>query len=654
MASAYFKLLLVFALAVIGACSEDRHAQDEQQLDAWQIKHVGNEWPKLVGELVKPDGHDLEHPETVYARAVSGNNIWVQGNSRLFYSADAGRHWSRLRVPGDSPLIQMAENDGTLIAITQSALLLESNDFGTSWSDKNLVGQLKQLSPSIADDYESFNASQAIISADLNTVTVVANCGVYQSSDRGENWQAFNFEGLTPQPGKNSYCVEYVQLNSNAKPIFAKMRLVASIFSGMYAMRLVDEKWVSVCTYEFALAIAVDKITSCDDVQMGGANYSIQPSANLQNWNAANNENDLVFSLKSHPLPTLDFYLNDWGIIQGNTEEEFWYIDYKGVSYTKDNGENWSTLIGGVGKLSKVTQVMDDFWIAGSRDGLAMSKDGGHTWIEWYGMDWLRNIVKTPDSIFVKSNTLYRLPFLNLDNPDFWGISLGEYFDFGGDFFYTEQALWIIDDQKLKVSADNGRSWRNFETPYESDDWHCLIGCITPLRGGSVVEMVYENNSIKAQEISKIWADNKVATNDVWTSYDGQRWVVEAYKESYAEDENIFYWLSVDGAKNWKKLPILSQRVTSVVFHNDEMVTLVTNENIFTVTGESEITHRRLLSGSYADEACKLSDGRVIIPSIELDHPEINDPFRYAVLVFDTANKDWVAKASEYFYCARL
>lgn len=644
----------MLAFALTGACSQDEQKQDEQQLDAWQIKHVGKQWPKLAGELVRPEGHDLEHPETVVARAVSANNIWVQGHSRLFYSADSGRQWSRLRVPDDSPLVLIAENDGALIAITQSALFLESNDLGVSWSRKNLANELKQLSPSIADDYDRFDVSQAIISADLQTITVVANCGVYQSGDRGENWQALSFEDLTPRPRKNSYCVKYVQLDIHAKPIFAKMRLVASVFSGMYAMQWLNGKWAPVCTYDFALAIVEDKITSCDDVQMDGADYSIQPSVELRNWFSDNEEKDLVFSLKPHPLPVLDHSLNNWEIIQGNTAEEFWYIDYKGVSYTKDNGENWSTLIGGVGKLSKVTQVMDGFWIAGSRDGLAMSKDGGHTWIEWYGMDWLRNIVKTPDSIFVKSNTLYRLPFLNLDNPDFWGISLSEYFDFGGDFFYTEQALWIIDNQKLRVSADNGRSWRNFETSYDSDNWHCLINCITPLSDGSVVEMMYENMSIKTQEISKIWRSDKVAINDVWTSHDGRRWVVQGYEESYAEDENIFYWLSVDGAKNWKKLPILSQHITSVVFHNNEMVTLVADENIFTVTGELEITHRQLLPGSYADEACKLSDGRVIVPSIELDHPEIEDPFRYAVLVFDTASKDWVAKASEYFYCARL
>ncbi len=646
-------VISILAFGVLVGCAQD----DSEPAEAWNVKVVGPQWPLLLDEPVGPDGYFLEYPKSVTASAVAGKHLWVQGESRLYHSTDSGHYWQTLRVPDNSKVIEIEEYEGRLMAITSDGLLIESADLGKSWQTRDLVNDFTALTQSSDEGLVDITISHAVISNNHQTITVVRNCHVIQSTDRGLTWRKIEYLAKTPGAGSQSYCIDSVQLNQQSDLEFAKMTLHASVYHGDYAMRLIEGKWRSLCTYDYSLAAIEESIRHCDDLKIDGANHLIKPNPELWRWLRQGQEEDLIFAHSSHVIPYSSVnaskerkgFADFIGLIQGELEGEYWYIDHQGVSHTKDAGETWSTLIGGAGELTDVTQVVGDFWIAASREGLARSQDGGRTWVEWERMNWVRGIVRTPDSVFVKSDMLYRISLSNLENPDFWKLSLGSYFEFPGNFYYTPNALWVIGDELAKASADGGATWRTHSVPEGAIAWRCIDTCLAVKRTGEVIEMTLENGRVSTNEVSKVGRSVAAEVNAVWSSGDGAVWVVETTRKNQGSD----YWVSINSAKSWSLLPISDRNIRSVVFHNQGLVTLVAQEDLFTVTGPTSLTHRRLPTDSYANKACRLSSGNVIVPSIERTHPSIQDPLQFAALEFDVPSEDWVAKRTEHIFCHR-
>jgi photosystem II stability/assembly factor-like uncharacterized protein len=105
----------------------------------------------------------------------SGENLFVHGQTGVFYSKDNGLSWTATAVPSSAGIRVVAAN-GVIVFAGTDAGIYRSVDNGISWNNIN----------------QSYSPISFAFASTGNTVFASTESGVIYSSDNGSTWFSFN------------------------------------------------------------------------------------------------------------------------------------------------------------------------------------------------------------------------------------------------------------------------------------------------------------------------------------------------------------------------------------------------------------------------------------------------------------------------------
>jgi len=585
-----------------------------------QIKNIS-----LQRSTTRPD-----YPVQVTAGVVIGDELLVANEFGLFRSLNSGSDWSQVALPLSANILALRSSaDGVqLVAVTEQGQILRSNNAGADWAVSDVWESLPGINLEELREYGADMIERAEIGPGRKSFLLVGYCEVFISHDDANSWLRVSGNKDLGHWDDEDRCPTDVIVDENFQPKYASVDITGRFLtSGEYVLEWTDGAWKERCSFDLT-AHLVKSVTKCSEVEVIRDQTRLWYHSDTfdHHWAEPDNMDDAIFDAHRLPITNTDIMAVSHDVLQGE-DGRVWYIDYRGVAVTSDNGKSWTTLIGGITGTEESATLENGSRVALSQ-GYLYGSSSGKMWERLTPtVDAYKFLATNNSALLINQQGVSRLSNLKAKPTVVLPEPAVSYLDIWND------SIWAYGDEVLARSIDDGESWLSVNHSLDGDEWHCANQCVFIEYNGNVWQSKIVEDELEIQKISALpveMSDSSYA-GDQWSNSD--RSVIAVIVELH--DDNRLLVVSFDSGHTWHKGPKMWSYETYVAISNSRTVIAVDDGRIFRITGD-ELNFDEQPSRIPADifGVCS-GEGDTILIDAYGYHPDSSD-YERGLLIYST------------------